>query len=90
MSEFIKDPNAVLDYQWNWSEWLVPADSIVAATVTTNSDDLSVNTVNVVGSIVTAWLSGGVAGVNYRVTCRVESADGRIDDRSISLRVRER
>lgn len=29
---YIKDPNAVLDYQWDWSAWLPDDDTIASAT----------------------------------------------------------
>ena len=31
---YIKDPDAVLDYQWNWATWLPTGDTIASATVT--------------------------------------------------------
>lgn len=39
---------------------------------------------------VTAWLSGGVATSKPRVTCRITTNQGRVDDRSIWVKIAER
>ena len=36
------------------------------------------------------WISGGTAGKVYRVTCQITTDSGRIDERSITIRVIER
>jgi hypothetical protein len=87
-NQFVKDPSAVLDYAWDWATWL-GVDTIAESTVTAGSGltlDSSSNTT----TKVTAWLSGGTAGVEYDVTCRVVTAGGRTDERTIAVRVEER
>jgi hypothetical protein len=86
---YIKDPDAVLDYQWNWASWLSDGDTIASATVTAPTG-LTVDSITATSSAVTAWLSGGTAGTSYRVTCHIVTADGREDDRSITIIVREK
>lgn len=86
------DPNAVLDYPVDWSDWLPPGDSIVDATVTA-ADGITVGTVDVQPQAVIAWLSGGVAsskGTKYDVNYHIVTAEGREDDRTITLVVKER
>lgn len=85
---YIKDPNAVLDYQWDWSAWLPDDDAIASATVTAEAG-LTVNSSSSVNATVTAWLSGGTAGSDYNVTCRIVTADGRTDDRTIKIIVQD-
>lgn len=86
---FTKDPNAVLDYTWDWSAWLEVGETIAAATVTVSTgmvcDSSTFDT-----TTVTAWISGGTAGSGYKATCRVTTSRGRIDDRTIYLVCRER
>ena len=65
------------------------ADEVTAAAVTT-ADGLTLDGTTRNGSTVTAWLSGGTAGQTYRVTCQIETADGRTDERSIDISVRDR
>lgn len=88
MATFTKDPNAVLDYVWDWSAWLGEdtADSfewIVPDGITKDSDTSDDTTA-------TIWLSGGTAGTAYRVTNRITTAGGRTDDRTHTIVVRER
>jgi hypothetical protein len=85
----IKDPDAVLDYGFNWSEWLADGETIVAsvwtvpAGITKDSDSFT----DTVSSI---WLSGGIAGTNYDVVNHITTSAGRQDDRTIKIRVRNR
>ncbi len=39
---------------------------------------------------VTAWISGGTAGTDAEVRCRITTSDSRTDDRTLLLKVRER
>jgi hypothetical protein len=89
ISTFLKDPDAVLDYEFNWSEWLGPSeiidtfDVIASPGITVNSSFSSPTTV-------TVWLSGGTAGQPYTVTNRITTNQGRTDDRTMTIRVAER
>jgi len=85
---YIKDPDAVLDYQWDWATWLPTGDTIASATVTSDIG-LTVDSDSNTATAVTAWLSGGTVGESYDVTCRVVTADGRTDDRTITLLIRQ-
>lgn len=88
---FVKDPNAKLDYQWDWTDWLQVGESISTATVTVPSG-LTLESQSNTTQKVTAWISGGTARVRYRVVCRIttNAAIPRIDDRSIYIRCDER
>jgi len=101
---FTKDPEAVLDYAFNWADWLdtstTPNESIIAHTVTVPSgltlDSSAVaNGVNTAGvtitnSLVIAWISGGTVGTTYRVECLITTSAGRKDERSLWITVQER
>jgi hypothetical protein len=87
----IKDPQAVKDYAWNWNDWLSAGDAISSFTVTTTKGDVVVDTLPVpahAGGVVTAWLSGGTDGTDAEVTCHIETAQGREDDRTLYFRIR--
>lgn len=87
-SEFTKDPDAVLDYQIDWSTWL-GTDTISASawTVATGlTKDSSTNTT----TTATVWLSGGTVDTSYTVTNKIVTAGGRTDERTITIVVRER
>ena len=85
---FVKDPDAVLDYEWDWSAWL-GVDTIASHTVTA-ATGLTVDTSEATTTAVTAWLSGGSVGASYAVTCHVVTAAGREDDRTATITVQER
>mgnify|MGYP000916720124 FL=1 len=85
---FVKDPNAVLDYEWDWSAWL-GTDTIASHTVTA-ATGLTVDTSEATTTAVTAWLSGGSVGASYAVTCHVVTAAGREDDRTATVTIREK
>ena len=85
---FIKDPNAVLDYTVDWSEWLdgdtISTSSWTVATGLTKASDSKTSTA------ATAWLSGGTVGVTYEATNRIVTAGGRTEDRTIYIMVMEK
>lgn len=83
----LKDPDATLDYSWDWEDWLagdtISSYSVSVSGVTKNSDARA-------SAVVTAWLTGGTLGAVASATCSVSTAAGRIDSRTIYLRIRER
>lgn len=89
MLKVTKDPNAVLDYKWDWTDWMPPNDKIVASTFTTDDPALVVEDSLFDDLTTTAWLSGGIAGEVYIVTNHVTTDDGRQDDRSMRVVCKE-
>jgi hypothetical protein len=89
-SEFSKDPDAVLDYEWDWEAWLA-GDTIVDHDVDIPADPtgLTLDSDSASTTAVTAWISGGTAGESYTVTCHIVTAAGREDDRSMTFNVEE-
>ena len=87
---YIKDPQAELDYKFDWSNWLTDGDTIQDASVTATAGLTVAPNPTVSTTAVTCWLSGGTAGLDYTVTCHIETAGGRVDERSIKVQVRER
>jgi len=93
MSMILKDPEAVLDYAWNWANWLdtstTPNESIIAHTITVPSG-LTLESSTAASGSVTAWISGGTVGTTYRVECLIVTTAGRTDERSLWITVQER
>lgn len=88
VENFIKDPNAVLDYIIDWTAFL-GADTIststwIVETGITKDSDTRTNTTT------TIWLSGGTAGERYYLTNRIVTAGLRTEDRTIGILVREK
>lgn len=90
MARYLKDPNAVLDYGFDWGTdgWL-GADTIATSTWTVPSGLTSEASSNTT-TTATVWLSGGTAGQVYEVTNRIVTAAGRTDERSFTIRVENR
>lgn len=87
-----KDPDAVLDYGIDWSDWLVAGDTIATSTWTiTGSDAALVQDSDFSDSTVTGlWLSGGTVDEEYSATCHIVTTAGRADDRTLTIGVVER
>lgn len=89
MDQALKDPDATVDYERDWSLWMAAGDTIVTSTWIvptglTKTDESNTTTT------ATVWLSGGAVGETYRVTNRIVTAQNRIDDRSLQIVVCER
>lgn len=87
-NRFIQDPAAVLDYQFDWSAWLPEGDTISEANVTAD-EGLEVSQLSHAGGKVTAWVSGGVVGRTYLLTCSITTAGGRKDERTIRITIQD-
>jgi hypothetical protein len=93
MTLFLKDPGAVLDYSIDWgaeyldgdmlagSEWSVEPDEPSGVTVAGSDFDATSSSVKA---------AGGAPGSIYRLINRVTLQSGRVDERSIVIRVEER
>lgn len=95
IATYDKDPDATLDYSIDWSPWLPSGDAIDSATWTSSDAALVMlsdapHAPSVVAGIATVWISGGVAGTRYRLTCQVETTAGRVDERTIVIAVADR
>ena len=87
-NKFIKDPDAVLDYTVDWSDWL-GSDTISSSSWTVPSGitkDSDSNT----DTTATIWLSSGKNGKTYEIVNRIVTAGGRTDDRTIIIEVMDK
>lgn len=93
MSLVIKDPDARIDYEFDWGDAYLAAQVIVAAQWSVVPEEVGGVTVLAQSHDLLACratLAGGAAGGTYRVTNRVTMSDGQIDDRSLTVRVEQR
>lgn len=89
MRTWDKDPNASLPWQFDWTQWLV-ADTITGTPVVTVDAGLTSSGQTNTTTKVNITLSGGTVGVTYKVACKITTAAGLIDERTILIRVTER
>ena len=85
----LKDPSAVLDYAFDWTGWLAAGETITDHTITADTG-ITVDSSTESDGKVTVWLSGGTAGINYKVACKITTSAGRTDERTIWIKVVER
>ena len=85
----LKDPSAVLDYAFDWTEWLATGETITDHTITADTG-ITVDSSTESDGKVTVWLSGGTAGINYKVACLITTSAGRTDERTIWIKVVDR
>lgn len=95
MANFTKDPDALLDYKFNWQDWLNTGDTIIEATAFpggsyTNPGDIRVAANSVSASVShVVWLSAGNVGEEYIITSRITTAQGRRNDQSLTVSIEE-
>ena len=89
MATYYKDPDATLDYGFDWSEWLASGETISSSSWTIPTG-LTEESSGFSGGIASVWLSGGTAGTNYEITNKITTSAGRTDERSHVIKVRER
>ena len=90
MTRYLKDPEATLDYKFNWLEWL-DGDTI-ATQVVTIDDGATVESsaITDTNTSVTAFVSGGTVGRSYVLSCNITTVGGRPDDCSLPVLGAER
>lgn len=91
LKKFVKDPQEVLDYTIDWSQWLVTNDTITAASVTAPSGITVTSPVAIqhTTTATTVWVSGGTAGSSYDIAVHVTTNGGRQGERSITIQCKE-
>lgn len=92
MTVYAKDPASVVDYSFDWSGWLTPGETISEDTW---SIDPASGGAPTLGSEIGAgntrgiYVSGGIPGHRYRLSCLITTDAGRTAERSVTLRVME-
>ena len=88
-NQYTKDPSAILDWAYDWTDWLAAAETITDHTITPDTG-ITVDSSTEDDGKVTVWLSGGTAGINYKVACLITTSAGRTDERTIWIKVTDR
>ena len=85
---FRQDPQANLDYGFDWSGWLRPGDTIVTSTFIVASG-LTKGTESHTDTTTSVFVSGGTVGVSYDITNHITTAQGRADDRTLTITIEQ-
>lgn len=89
---FVKDPDAVLDYAFDWNDaddpWLATLETIDSYVVTVPSG-ITLESDAQADGVVTIFLSGGTSGTSYKVRCAITTSQGRTQEKAITIRVED-
>lgn len=82
-----KDPDAVLDYIFDWTPYLVNISDVLDSVAYELSSGLTQTRAVNTETQAKSYVGGGVLGTTEFVTCRITTVGGRIDDRTIHLKI---
>lgn len=83
-----KDSAATLDYQIDWALWLGKTDTLQTVTWEISPGIVKKDSENT-PTTATIWLSGGTLNRFYIITCSIITVQGRSDQRSFILRIKD-
>jgi hypothetical protein len=89
MTVYRKDPNSRTDFTVDWAGWLADGEQLatsdwtVPTGITTDDETHDATTA-------TIWLTGGTLGDVYQVVNRIETDQGRIDERTMRIHIIDR
>lgn len=88
-TSYKKDPNATLDYTFDWGPWLTPLGDTISTVEWLPDAGLTVVSSTHSTTTATAVVSGGTVDTNMNLTCRITTAGSpvRTDDRTIVLKI---
>lgn len=95
IARYTKQPWERKDYDIDYSEWLVPGDTL--DTITTSvlcmsdplDDTLRVDAIQNSLTVAKLWISGGTHGRKYKVTIFASTVGGRDDEEEIIFTVKD-
>lgn len=97
IATFTKDPDSLLDYEIDWSNFLSDpdgnvVDSLIASSfipgagITVRLDPPATFT----STKTRVWIEGGTEGSQYDIVNRIRTSDGRIEDRFFRIKIKSR
>lgn len=88
----IIDPDSTLDIPFDWSDWLTDIEDTIASHSILPDEPMTCLSSAEDAGVVTAFVrvNGAEVGQTLAVTCRIVTAAGRTDDRSVYLKIKDR
>ena len=90
-----KDPEARLDYQLTWGDWM-PSGSVISAstwtaeTISGDSDPLAITSNSFTDTTTTVTVNGGTEGNIYRLYNQITTDGGLIERRFFRILIKQR
>jgi hypothetical protein len=87
----LKDPQAILDYEMDWTAWLGAGELLVQPAQVAAPDGVTITFERIEEGKFVRWrMGGGVAGDDPLVTITIDTNTGQRDERTIRVPVRDR
>jgi len=84
-----KDPDEVVDYQFDWSLVLASGETVTTSTVT-KTGSITKDSDSQSSGVVTVWVSGGTEGELCTLASKIVTSAGRTLERTAKFWVRTR
>lgn len=78
----------VLDYVFNWANWL--GVDVISTSTFTATTGITVSSSSKTDTTATAWVTGGTINEEYKLTNRIITTGGRTAERIMYISVEER
>lgn len=85
LTTFIKDPEATVEYTFDWTDVLPDTDYITTSTFTVSG--LDIISQSFTERATSAFISGGTDNTTYYVVNTIQSFEGRIDEKAFEISV---
>ena len=95
-SYWYQDPNAKLDYMFDWEPYLTDPNNITDTIVSADTIYIAVTggmrmvSQSFTNYTHTFFVSGGIEGESYDFTSRIWTAGGRRDDRTLNITIQSK
>ena len=89
VGEFEQQSGDRLDYDIDFSRWMTPGDELLSITHTVTPAGLTVEPSVVSDRRVKLWASGGTHGAKYKIDATVTTADARVLQVEVKIRVKD-
>ena len=100
LGTFIKQPADRLDYDFDYSLFLIDVDTLETAvfevvtlveseTEITTPNPLAIDAEVVADTYTKVWVSGGEIGYIYKISCTVTTGHGRVKQDELKIKIKE-
>lgn len=88
LGTYRQQPDEKLDYDVDYADWLEGSDALLSKSVTISPTGPTISSA-IVGERIKTWVSGGTAGVKYKVTVTATTSSGRIKQDEFYIKCKE-
>lgn len=86
---FDKQPDERESYSITYEDDLTDGDNVESAVITSSPAGLTISAPAIADPRVRFWISGGVDKTSYKVTVKTTTADGRVLEDEVKIKVKD-